>query len=86
MFAMTSAFSWQNSVILSSASICIPRPNLPVTLGISQLPSLAFPSPMMNRTSFLFCMLVLVGLVGLPKTFQLHLLQHSRLGHRLGLL
>ena len=30
---MTSAFSWQNSVSLSPASFCIPRPNLPVTNG-----------------------------------------------------
>ena len=29
---MTSAFSWQNSVRLWSASFCTPRPNLPVTL------------------------------------------------------
>ena len=32
---MTSAFSWQNSVILCPASFCTPRPNLPVTPGIS---------------------------------------------------
>ena len=33
LFAMTSAFSWQNSVSLCPASFCTPRPNLPVTLG-----------------------------------------------------
>ena len=65
---MTSTFSWQNSVSLSSASICTPSPNLPVTPGISQLSSLAFQSPMMNRTSFLFYMLVLEDLVGLHRT------------------
>ena len=32
VFAMTSAFSWQNSISLCPASFCIPRPNLPVTL------------------------------------------------------
>ena len=34
MFAMTSAFSWQNSISLCPASFCIPRPNLPVTPGV----------------------------------------------------
>ena len=28
---MTRAFSWQNSVSLSSASFCTPRPNLSIT-------------------------------------------------------
>ena len=32
---MTSAFSWQNSVCLCAASFRIPRPNLPVTPGVS---------------------------------------------------
>ena len=32
---MTSAFSWQNSISLCPASFCTPRPNLPVTPGIS---------------------------------------------------
>ena len=35
---MTSAFSWQNSISLCPASFCIPRPNLPVTPGVSWLP------------------------------------------------
>ena len=52
--------------------ICTPRPNLPVTTGISWLPIFAFQSPMMKRTSFL--VLVLQCLVGLHKTVQL---QHS---------
>ena len=50
---MTSAFSWQNSVSLCPASFCTPRPNLPVTPGISLLPTFAFQSPVMKRTSFL---------------------------------
>ena len=53
VFAMTSAFSWQNSVSLYPVSFCTPRPNLPVTPGISWLPTFAFQSPMMKRTSFL---------------------------------
>ena len=28
MFATTSVFSWQNSISLSPASFCTPRPNL----------------------------------------------------------
>ena len=50
---MTSAFFWQNCVSLCPASFCTPRPNLPVTPGISWLPTFAFQSPIMKRTSFL---------------------------------
>ena len=85
VFAMTSAFSWQNSVSLCPASFCTPRPNLPVTPGISWFPTFAFQSPIMKRTSF-FWVLVLEGLVGLHRTVQLQLFQHYWLGHRLGLL
>ena len=81
---MTTAFPWQNSIILCPASFCIPRPNLPVTPGISCLPTFAFQSPTMKRTSF--GVLVLKDLVGLHITVQLQLLQHYWLGHRLGLL
>ena len=52
VFAMTSAFSWQNSMSLFPSSFCTPRLNLPVTPGISWLPTFAFQSPMMKRTSF----------------------------------
>ena len=48
---MTSAFSWQNSVSLCPASFCSPRPNLPVTPGISSLPTFVFQSPIVKRTS-----------------------------------
>ena len=44
---------WQNSVSLCPASFCTPRPNLPVTPVISWLPTFAFQSPIMKRTSFL---------------------------------
>ena len=50
---MTSVFSWQNSISLCPASFRTPRPNLPVTLGVSLLPTFAFQFPMMKRTSFL---------------------------------
>ena len=42
MFAMTIAFSWQNSISLCPASLCTPRPYLPVTPGISWLPTFWF--------------------------------------------
>ena len=90
VFAMTSAFSWQNSVSLCPASFCTPRPNLPVTPGISWLPTFVFHFPVLKRTSFClfvcFLMLVLEGLVGLHRSVQLQLLQHYWSGHRLGLL
>ena len=63
-----------NSVSLRPASFCIPRPNLPVTPGISWLLTFAFPSPIMKRTSF--GVFVLEGLEGLNRTTQLQLLQH----------
>jgi len=39
VIAITSEFSLQNSVSLCPASFCTPRPNLPVTPGISRLPT-----------------------------------------------
>ena len=78
-FAMTSAFSWQNSISLCPASFCTPRPNLPVTTGISWLPLLPS-NPLGCKTHLFFLMLVLEGLAGLYRTVQLQLL---RLGHRL---
>ena len=78
VFAMTSVFSWQNSVSLCPASLCTPRPNSPVTPGISWLPTFAFQFPMMKRTSFFD--------VHLHRTVQLQLLWHYWLAHRLGLL
>ena len=61
------------------ASFRIPRPNLPVTPGVSWLPTFAFQSPIMKRTSF--WVLVLEGLVGLHRTVHLQLLQPYCLGH-----
>ena len=71
---MTSVFSWQNSVSLFPASFCIPRSNsnMPVTPGTSLFPTFAFQFCMMKRTSF-FLVLVLEGLVGPHRTFQLQL-------------
>ena len=68
VFAVSSAFSWLNSVSLCPASFCIPRPNLPVTPGISWLPTFAFQFPMMNcgvgEDSWEF-----LGLQGDPRVF-----------------
>ena len=50
---MTSVFSWQNSISLCPASFCTPKPNLPVTPGISWLPTFVFQFPLMKRMSFL---------------------------------
>ena len=80
----SSAFFWLNSISLSFASFCTPRPNLPVTPGVSWLPTFAFQSPMMKRT--FLGVLVLEDLVGFHRTAQLQLLQHYLSGHRLGLL
>ena len=80
---MTSAFSWQNSISLCPASFCTPRPNLPVTPGISWFPTFAFQSLIMKRTSL--WVLVLEGLGGLHRTIQFQLLQHYWSGHILGL-
>ena len=74
VFAVTSAFSRQNSVSLWPASFCTERPNLPVTPGISWLPTFAFQCPRVKRTPF--GVLVLEGLLGLHRTIQLQLLQH----------
>ena len=80
---MTSASYWQISISLCPASFHAPRPNLPVTLGVSWLSTFEFQSPIMKRPSFLGvsskkCLL------GLYKTVHLHLLQCYWLGHRLG--
>ena len=72
---MTSVFSWQNSVSLCCASFYNPRRNLPVAPGISCLPTFAFQSPVMTRTS-LFLVLVLDDLVSHHRTIQLQLLRH----------
>ena len=53
VFAMISAFSWQDSVSLCPGSFCTPRLNLPVTPGVFWLTTFAFQSPIMKKTSFL---------------------------------
>ena len=83
VFAMTSVFSWQNSISLCPASFRTPRPNLPITPGVSWLPTFAFQSPIKKRN--LFWVLVLKDLLGRHRTVQFQLLQHYWSGHRLGL-
>ena len=50
--ALTSIFSWQNSLSLCPASFCTPRPNMLVIPGISWLPTFSFHFFMMKRISF----------------------------------
>ena len=69
-------------ISLCPASFSIPRSNVPVTPGISWLPTFAFQFPIMKKISF--SLLVLEGLVRLQRTIQLQLLQHYWSGHRLG--
>ena len=83
VFAMTSAFSWQNSVSFWPALFCTPRPNLPVTPGISWLSTFAFQSPIIKRTSFL--VVSSTRSCRFHRTVQIQLLQRYWLGHRLGL-
>ena len=70
------------TISLCPASFRTPRPNLPVTPGVSWLRTFAFQSSIMKRN----WVLVLKSLVGLHRTVQLQLLQHYWLGPRLGLL
>ena len=79
VFAMTSVFSWKNSVSVCPASLCAPRPNLPVTPGVSCLPTFTSQIPVKKRTSF-FLVLVLEGLLGLHRAIQHQLLWHQWLG------
>jgi len=81
---MTSAFSWQNSISLCSASFCTPRLNF--LLFQLSLDFLLLHSSPLWWNGHLFWVLVLEGVVGLHRTIQLQLLQHYCLGHRLGLL
>ena len=62
----------------------LPRPNLPVTAGVSWLPTFAFQSPIMKM--IFFWGVSSRSLVGLHRTVQLQLLQCYWLGHRIGLL
>ena len=73
-----------NSVSLWSVSFCTPRPNFPVSPGFSWLPTFAFQSPIMKRTSFWG--VISKGLVGRYRTIQLQLLQHYWMERTLGLL
>ena len=61
--------SWQNSISLYPASFRTPKPNLPVSLDF-----LLGYSSSLGWKGHLFLVLVLEGLVGLLRTFQLQLL------------
>ena len=72
-YLLSSVHSLDKTLLACPASFCTPRPNLHVTSSISWLPTFAFQSPIMKRTSFWG---VLKGLLGLHRTIQLQLLQH----------
>ena len=55
VFAITSAFSWQNSVSLCPASFCTARPNLTYYSRFLLTSAFSFESPMVRKTSFLVC-------------------------------
>ena len=55
---MTSVFSWQNSVSLCPASFCTPRPNLPVTPGISWTSYFCIPIPYNEKETSLAAQMV----------------------------
>ena len=82
MSAMTSAFSWQNSVRLCPDSFCTPRPHFSVTLGISWLSTFAFQAHMMKRTSFFGDS----SIRSCSLSWNFQLLLHWWLWHRRGLL
>ena len=84
VLTMINAFSCQNLVSLCPASFCTPRPNLPVTPGISWF-LLLHSSPLCWK-GHLFLALILEGLVGFHRTILFLFIQHLWLGHRLGLL
>ena len=71
-----------NSISLCPASFYTPRPNSPVTPGVSWFPTFAFQSPIMKRISFLGFSSMSCSL---HRTVQLQLLQCYWSGHRLGL-
>ena len=50
--SLSLSLSWQNSSSLCPASFRIPRPSLPVTPGVSWLPTFAFQPFIIKRTSF----------------------------------
>ena len=71
-------------ISLCPASFCTPRPNLPVTPGVSRLPTFSFLSPIMKSTYFLGVSSKR-SCTGLCRTVQLQLLRYYWSGHRLGL-
>ena len=85
MFAMTSAFSWQNSVSMCLLHFVLLKPNLPITHQLSVDFLLLYSNPLWGK-GHLVLVLVIKGLVDLQRTIQLQLLWHYWLGHRLGLL
>ena len=84
VFAMTSAFSWQNSVSLCPTHSVL-QGQISTSLQVF-LDFLLLHSSPLEWKGHLLGVLVFVGVVGLQRIIQLQLLQHYWSGHRLGLL
>ena len=84
VFAVTNVFSPQNAVSLYPAWSSIPRPNVPLTPGVSWLPYFCFPVPYDEKNVF-FCVSSRRCCNSLQNRW-IQLLWHQWLRHRLGLL
>ena len=60
-------------VSLCPASFCTPRPNYPVTPGMSWLPIFASQSPTMKRRTFVCVCVLVLGFIGPHRPVQLQL-------------
>ena len=80
---MTSAFSWQNSISLCSASFIFQGQICLLLQVFLYFLLLHIPLPY-NEKDIFWGFLVLKGLVGLHRTIKLQLLQCYWLGQRLG--
>ena len=85
VFAMCSAFSWQNLLAFVLLHFILQGQTCLLLLQVSLDFLLLHSSPLWYE-GHLFCLLVLKGLVGFPRTVQLHLLWDYCLGYRLGFL
>ena len=87
MFAIISAFSWQNSVRLRRASFCTSRPNLPVTqVALDFLLLHSIPVPYNEEDIFFGVSSRRSRSCSSSQNHTLQLLQRYGSGHRVGLL
>ena len=84
VFTRTSVFSWETLLAFAWIHFVL-QDQICLLLEVSLDFLLLHSSPLWWKGDLLW-VLVIEGLVGLHRTVQLQLLQHQRLGHRLGLL